>query len=80
MPTIFRSGRYRFFFFANEGLEPKHVHVEAGGAYATLWLEPIGFANTRRFNARRMPETPDWSHRIESGGLAAWDESFSHKD
>ena len=22
MPTVFRHGRYRFFFFANEGFEP----------------------------------------------------------
>ena len=29
MPTILRHGRWRFFFYSNEGSEPAHVHVEA---------------------------------------------------
>lgn len=38
MPTVFRQGGYRFFFFSNEGKEPVHVHVERGEALAKLWL------------------------------------------
>jgi hypothetical protein len=80
MPTIFRSGPYRFFFFfANEGLEPKHVHVEAGGAYAKLWLEPVGFADSRRFNARQMTAIRRLVALNRQRCLEAWDEFFSHK-
>jgi hypothetical protein len=41
MPTVVRTGRYRFFFFSNEGNEPPHIHVEAAQHYAKYWLEPI---------------------------------------
>jgi hypothetical protein len=41
MPTVFRTGRYRFFFFSNEGQEPPHIHVKAGSEEAKLWLLPV---------------------------------------
>jgi hypothetical protein len=40
MPTVFRSGPYRFFFFSDEGNEPVHVHVEASGHYASPASQP----------------------------------------
>ncbi|WP_422447088.1 DUF4160 domain-containing protein [Thermoanaerobacterium sp. DL9XJH110] len=27
MPTVLKEGKYRFFFFSNEGTEPPHIHV-----------------------------------------------------
>ena len=30
MPTILLVMGWRFFFFANEGHEPMHIHVEKG--------------------------------------------------
>ena len=41
MPNVLRVGRYRFFFFSNEGHEPVHIHVEKGEKYAKFWLKPI---------------------------------------
>jgi hypothetical protein len=41
MPEIFRLEGYVFFFYANEGNEPMHVHVRRGGGYAKFWLEPL---------------------------------------
>ena len=41
MPTVDRIGPYRFFFFANEGNEPPHVHVQRGRALAKFWLQPV---------------------------------------
>lgn len=42
MPTILRSGSYRFFFYSNEALprEPAHVQVERGDMEAKFWLRP----------------------------------------
>jgi len=42
MPTIFRHGGYRFFFFSNEGdpREPPHVHVRRGEREAKFWVRP----------------------------------------
>jgi len=39
MPIVLRIKGYRFFFFSNEGLEPKHIHIEKAEASGKLWLE-----------------------------------------
>jgi hypothetical protein len=44
MPVVLRIGRYRFFFFSNEGKEPLHIHVRASGDEATFWLDPVQLA------------------------------------
>lgn len=31
---------YRFYFFSNEGVEPKHIHIEKADANGKMWLEP----------------------------------------
>jgi hypothetical protein len=41
MPTILRVGPYRFFFYAEEGQEPPHVHIESAEKRAKFWLTPI---------------------------------------
>ncbi len=41
MPEVFRSEGYVFFFYANEGHEPIHVHVRRAGGFAKFWLEPL---------------------------------------
>ena len=28
MPTVYKSGPYRFFFYAGDRNEPHHIHVE----------------------------------------------------
>lgn len=39
-PTVFRIGRYRFYFFSREEDRP-HVHVKCPDGEAKFWLEPI---------------------------------------
>jgi hypothetical protein len=41
MPEVFRQEGYVFFFYANEGHEPIHVHVRKAGGFAKFWMEPI---------------------------------------
>ncbi|HEY3118910.1 MAG TPA: DUF4160 domain-containing protein [Chloroflexota bacterium] len=41
MPTIFRSGPYRLFFYASDWDEPPHVHVERDERKAKFWLDPV---------------------------------------
>jgi hypothetical protein len=41
MPTVLRIGPFRFFFYAGDGNEPAHVHVERDDGEAKFWLEPI---------------------------------------
>jgi hypothetical protein len=41
MPTVLRYGAYRFFFYASDGQEPAHVHVERDDEVAKFWLNPV---------------------------------------
>jgi len=54
MPTILRTGGYRFFFFSNEGCEPRHVHVESGQGYAKLRLNPVELVASIGYNGKEL--------------------------
>jgi hypothetical protein len=54
MPTVLRDGKYRFFFFSNEGNEPKHIHVESGDEYAKFWLHPVQLAKSTGYNSKEL--------------------------
>jgi hypothetical protein len=38
MPTVLRIRGYRFYFFAEEGNEPAHVHADKSGGTLKIWL------------------------------------------
>lgn len=40
MPTVLYVKGYRFYFYAGDGAEPAHVHVEKGGGNGKVWPEP----------------------------------------
>ncbi len=46
VPTVMRSGGFRFFFFLNEGLRA-HIHVARGGGRAKVWLDDLSLASAR---------------------------------
>lgn len=51
-PTIFRDGKYRFFFFSREETR-MHVHVMSGDGEAKYWIEPtIELAQNHRLTDR----------------------------
>ena len=50
MPTVFKSGPYRFFFYAGDRDEPHHVHVERDEKIAKFWLDPIRLQMSGGFN------------------------------
>jgi len=41
MPEVFRELGFVFFFYANEGSEPMHIHVRKAGGFAKYWLDPV---------------------------------------
>ncbi len=53
MPTIYRVGPYRLFFYSVDRSEPPHVHVERDATAAKFWLKPLEVAWNRGF---RPPE------------------------
>ena len=50
MPTVLRAGPYRFFFYASDGQEPAHVHVERDAKVAKFWLAPVSLQSAGGFS------------------------------
>ena len=46
MPTVLRLRGYRFYFFAEEGNEAPHVHVDKGSGTVKFWLADLTIAST----------------------------------
>jgi hypothetical protein len=76
MPTVLRSGAFRFFFYSLENNEPPHVHVESADATAKLWLDPVELARSRGFRSRDLTRlrASIIEHRHEF--LEAWHAHF----
>lgn len=54
MPTVLRSGPFRFFFYAGDRYEPKHVHVERDGKKAKFWLQPVDYESSIGFSRAEL--------------------------
>jgi len=76
MPTIWRSGGFRFFFFSNEGNEPPHVHVEAGDHYAKFWLSPVVLVRSVGFNSGELNHLRRMVEENREFFKGKWDEYF----
>jgi hypothetical protein len=76
MPTVLRVRGYRFFFFSNEGHEPPHVHVEAGGNYAKLWLEPVSLGRSAGFSGPELTALRRIVIEYLETFKEKWDETF----
>jgi hypothetical protein len=77
MPTVMRVGPYRFFFYSNEGAEPAHIHVTAGGSEVKFWLSPIALASNRGFSARDLHDIEDIVRANVATLQGAWDAYFN---
>ena len=80
MPTVLRTGPYRFYFYSHEPNEPPHVHVDRDAESAKFWLDPISLSRNLGFNARelRRLQLIVMEHRTEL--LEAWNEFFDTGD
>jgi hypothetical protein len=79
MPTVLRVGAYRFFFFSRETGEPAHIHIEAGGKEAKVWLANIHLAMSYGFKAHEIAELLALVKEYKEIFLEAWHEFFSPK-
>jgi hypothetical protein len=76
VPTVDRFGPYRFFIFANEGDEPRHVHVQRDGALAKFWLDPVALCSFTGFPPRELRRLLTTVENREAQFEEAWDEFF----
>jgi len=76
MPTVLRSGPYRFYFYSHEPNEPPHIHVDRDDLSAKFWLDPAQLARNFGFRANelRTIQSMVTEHREEF--LEAWHEFF----
>lgn len=76
MPTIFREGPYRFFFYAHDLLhEPPHVHVERDTEEAKFWLDPVVLAFNNGFPRHELRRVEQIIQERENDLLTAWSDA-----
>jgi len=77
MPTVLTDGPYRFFFYAGDGGEAPHVHVERDDRKAKFWLTTVRLQTSNGFgraDLRRIEALVE-QHRLEL--LRSWNEYFN---
>jgi len=63
MPTVLKTGPYRFYFYAGDRNEPPHVHVERDDNVAKFWIDPVNAAAD--FRGRKSTEFRNLLKRIQ---------------
>lgn len=76
MPTIFRIGPYRFFFYAGDRDEPQHVHVECDDKVAKFWLDPIMLQSSGGFNRQELNRIQEIIQKYQIQLMEGWNEYF----
>jgi len=77
MPTVLREGPYRFFFYAGNGEEPTHVHVERDDNTAKFWLDPVRMQNSGGFGRKEINKINKIILENQYLLLERWDDYFS---
>ena len=79
MPTVLRSGPYRFFFYAGDRDEP-NVHVERDEKTAKFWLSPIRLQSSGGFSRTELSRIETMVRNHRKALMEAWDEYFGKAD
>ena len=78
MPTVLRSGPYRFYFYSHEPNEPLHVHVDRDNDSAKFWLEPIGLTRNLGFSGQELRAIERIIRDNQQELLEAWNGWFGN--
>lgn len=76
MPTIHRSGPYRFYFYSHEPGEPPHVHVDRDILSAKFWLRPVALSTNRGFSSHELKRLERIVRDRRRELLEAWNDYF----
>jgi len=76
MPTVMRSGPYRFFFYASDRDEPRHIHVERDDKVAKYWLDPVRLQISGGFNRLELRRIRVMIEENHERLMEAWDGYF----
>jgi len=78
LPTILRSGPYRFFFYSADAVEPPHVHVEREDFGAKFWLSPVHLDSSRGFSRAEIRRIERLVSAHADSLRKAWHEYFGN--
>ncbi len=76
MPTILKNGPYRFFFYAGDKDEPRHIHVERDDKIAKFWLEPIRMHSSGGFSRAEIGRIQEIIEEHHVRFREAWNDYF----
>jgi len=79
VPTVHRESGYVFYFYAEEGTEPPHVHVDKADGTAKLWLHPLRLAWAEGLKVSEVRQAMRIAERQRTKLLEAWNEFFERK-
>ena len=79
MPTVLRVDGFVFYFFAEEGNEPPHIHVDKGDGTAKLWLQPLRLAGAEGLKVKEIRHILRIAGREQAMLLEKWNEFFERK-
>lgn len=80
VPTVYREAGCAFYFYAEEGTEPPHVHVDKGDGTAKLWLQPVRLAWAEGLKVSELRQIIRIAERRQEMLLNKWNEFFETKD
>jgi hypothetical protein len=76
VPTILTFEGFRFFFYSNEGNEPRHIHIEKGEAAGKYWLNPVLLADAQGFNRAQLARVRELVEEHVEFFQRKWDDHF----
>lgn len=76
MPTVLRTGPYRFFFVSLDRGEPPHVHVRRENMAAKFWLDPVLLQQAGGFNRTEINTIAKLIQEHRETLLGRWYEFF----
>jgi len=77
MPTVLRSGPYRFHVYSSDAVEPPHVHVERDENIAQFWLNPVRLQSSGGFRPAEVRRIQRLVEQHREGLLRSWDAYFT---
>nr|VFK15627.1 MAG: protein of unknown function (DUF4160) [Candidatus Kentron sp. LPFa] len=77
MPTVFRIGPYRFFFYSGDRNEPIHVHVERDDKVAKFWVKPIRLSDNTGYAESELSKIRKIILEHEQMIVESWHDYFS---
>lgn len=77
MPAVLRVGPCRFFFYAGDGDEPSHVHVERDECEAKIWLDQIRLERSGGFSGKELRRLEQITTEYHPQLMDSWNDVFN---